>query len=40
MMSPSGSDLPPGGVITQEMRLNSNAKVSIISLILSALSLI
>lgn len=28
MLSPSGSVLPPGGVITQEMRLTSSAKVS------------
>lgn len=27
MLSPSGSVLPPGGVITQEMRLTSSAKV-------------
>lgn len=27
MLSPSGSILPPGGVITQEMRLTSSAKV-------------
>lgn len=28
MLSPSGSVLPPGGTITQEMRLTSSAKVS------------
>lgn len=30
MLSPSGSVLPPGGTITQEMRLTNSAKVSII----------
>lgn len=29
MLSPSGSLLPPGGTITQEMRLTNSAKVSI-----------
>lgn len=29
MLSPSGSVLPPGGTITQEMRLTNSAKVSI-----------
>lgn len=28
MLSPSGSVLPPGGTITQEMRLTSSAKVN------------
>lgn len=28
MLSPSGSVLPPGGTITQEMRLTNSAKVS------------
>lgn len=28
MLSPSGSTLPPGGVITQEMRVTNSAKVS------------
>lgn len=27
MLSPSGSTLPPGGVITQEMRVTNSAKV-------------
>lgn len=27
MLSPSGTELPPGGNITQEMRITSNAKV-------------
>lgn len=28
MLSPSGSALPPGGTITQEMRITSTAKVN------------
>lgn len=36
MLSPSGSMLPPGGTITQEMRLTCSAKVSFVSLKLRA----
>jgi len=34
MLSPSGSMLPPGGTITQEMRLTCSAKVSLLMEIL------